>query len=114
MWERGGGWRGGVRLADLFQPLLDVAGRGPASVAARHQETHRAEDRHTPSSSAPVRENAYVYLASQLRRRMNIELNSPPNSEGLVLGCIDADFASKYSLESSRRDLHNALLCTVL
>ena len=23
-------------------------------------------------------------------------------------------FASKYSLESSRRDLHNALLCTVL
>ena len=24
------------------------------------------------------------------------------------------NFASKYSLESSRRDLHNALLCTVL
>ena len=61
----------------------------------------------------------------------------PPNFEGLVLGCIDASkqaskyvrsilktkrdpgirapiFASKYSLESSRRDLHNALLCTVL
>ena len=45
----------------------------------------------------------------------------------LVLGCIKAskqaskivqsfspNFASKYSLESSRRDLHNALLCTVL
>ena len=27
-----------------------------------------------------------------LRRRMNIELNFPRNSEGLVLGCIDADF----------------------
>ena len=24
------------------------------------------------------------------------------------------NFASKYSLESSRRDLHNALLCTVI
>ena len=45
---------------------------------------------------------------------MNNELNFPPNFEGLVLGCIDADFASKYSLESSRRDLHNALLSTVL
>ena len=28
---------------------------------------------------------------SSLRRRMNIELNFPPNFEGLVLGCIDAD-----------------------
>merc|ERR1712182_110798 len=27
-----------------------------------------------------------------LRRRMNIELNFPPKFEGLVLGCIDADF----------------------
>ena len=33
---------------------------------------------------------------------------------GLLLGCIEAKFASKYSLESSRRDLHNALLCTVI
>ena len=29
---------------------------------------------------------------AHLRRRMNIELNFPPNFEGLVLGCIDADF----------------------
>ena len=29
---------------------------------------------------------------SQLRRRMNNELNFPPNFERLVLGCIDADF----------------------
>ena len=27
-----------------------------------------------------------------LRRQMNNELNFPPNFEGLVLGCIDADF----------------------
>ena len=39
------------------------------------------------------------------------------NFTRLVLGCIEANFCkllSKYSLESSRRDLHNALLCTVL
>ena len=29
----------------------------------------------------------------RLRRRMNIESNFPPNFEGLVLGCIDADFS---------------------
>ena len=47
---------------------------------------------------------------------MNNELNFPPNFEGLILGCIDADFCkkiAKYSLESSRRDVHNVLLCTV-
>ena len=36
------------------------------------------------------------------------------NFARLVLGCIEAKFASKCLLESSRRDLHNALLCTVL
>ena len=30
--------------------------------------------------------------AARLRRRMKNELNFPPNFEGLVLGCIDADF----------------------
>ena len=31
-------------------------------------------------------------LEAALRRRMNNELNFPPNFERLVLGCIDADF----------------------
>ena len=31
------------------------------------------------------------------------------NFTKLVLGCIEANFASKYSLDNSRRDLHNAL-----
>ena len=30
--------------------------------------------------------------ATDLRRRMNNELNFPPSFERLVLGCIDADF----------------------
>ena len=32
----------------------------------------------------------------------------------LDIGCIEAKFARKYAFESSRRDLHNALLCTAL
>ena len=41
-----------------------------------------------------------------------------PFPSGLVLSCIEADVCKqivngKYSFESSRRDLHNALLCTV-
>ena len=31
-------------------------------------------------------------LMSGLRSEVNTELNFPPNFEGLVLGCIDADF----------------------
>ena len=34
--------------------------------------------------------------------------------QGLFSALSKPNFASKYSLESSRRDLHNALLCTVL
>ena len=34
--------------------------------------------------------------------------------EGSFSAVLKPNFASKYALESSRRDLHNALLCTVL
>ena len=34
--------------------------------------------------------------------------------QGLFSAVSKPNFASKYPLESSRRDLHNALLCTVL
>ena len=67
--------------------------------------------------SRPAKRRLFVPVApgmQPLRRRMNSELNFPPNFQRLVLGYIDADFASKYSLESSRRDLHNVLLCTDL
>ena len=39
---------------------------------------------------------------------------SPQTSRGSFSAVSTPIFASKYSLESSRRDLHNALLCTVL
>ena len=41
------------------------------------------------------------------------EEGSPANFRGLVLGCMKPIFESKYAFESSRRDLHNALLCIV-
>ena len=37
-----------------------------------------------------------------------------PIFERLDLGSIDADFATKYFLESYRRDLHNAFHSTAL
>jgi hypothetical protein len=46
----------------------------------------------TPGSSTfPI-----SVLESLIRRGMNIELNHRPKFERLVLGCIDAAFASKY------------------
>ena len=47
---------------------------------------------------------------------------NPETPDTLYLQTLDGpfsavskpNFASKYSLENSRRDLHNALLCTVL
>ena len=39
---------------------------------------------------------------------------SGQTSQGSFSAVSKPNFASKYALESSRRDLHNALLCTVL
>ena len=40
--------------------------------------------------------------------------NPPPQTLGGSFSAVSKpNFASKYALESSRRDLHNALLCTV-
>ena len=51
----------------------------------------------------------------RLRSEVNIELNFPPKLRGGSFSAVSTPiFASKYALESSRRDLHNAILCTVL
>ena len=38
------------------------------------------------------REDGVHERASWVRSEVNSELNFPPNFEGLVVGCIDADF----------------------
>ena len=51
-------------------------------------------------------------------RRAGKLYEARPRLAGWLAGTSSAvskpNFASKFSLESSRRDLHNALLCTVL
>ena len=61
------------------QLLPDHLGRG--------EEPDRFREDGAP---APVRLGEAP--AAPVRRRMNNELNFPPNFERLVLGCIDADF----------------------
>ena len=52
------------------------------------------------------RPRAYVGSPTQLSNYLTLK--------GSFSAVSKPNFASKYSLESSRRDLHNALLCTVL
>ena len=61
-----------------FRQLLRIQSGTPASVQP-------PPDFRT---AIPAESGAGPYL----RRRMNNELNFPPNCERLVLGCIDADF----------------------
>ena len=66
-----------------------------------------------PSAPAPVlRSTALVQLLHGAR---GLEL---ADFQGTLEGSFSAvskpNFASKYAFESSRRDLHNALLCTAL
>ena len=52
----------------------------------------------------------------KLPRARNIEIirHYRQTLQGSFSAVSQSNIASKYSLESSRRDLHNALLCTVL
>ena len=60
----------------------------------------------------------HIYLQNlasiQPRRWPRHRLLASANFGELVLGCIEAKFASNCAFESSRRDLHNAILCTAL
>ena len=78
--------------------LRDVVQHGDLAVALLAAEPERrdgdaAEVLHGHVAHehprAPLEEDLRL---SWLRRRMKNELNSPPNFERLVLGCIDADF----------------------
>ena len=51
----------------------------------------RGRERERPATTR-IDDTASRSNGSSVGRRMNIELNFPPNFEGLVLGCIDADF----------------------
>ena len=63
-----------------------------ATSSAAPSRRHSAAPRQSPSRSRRPPPRTPTRPAPSLRRRMNIELNFPPNFERLVLGCIDADF----------------------
>ena len=67
------------------EPTSEDLGPGHSSAGPGPPELIRAaaSRRHAAASRR---------AAAGLRRRMNNELNFPPNFERLVLGCIDADF----------------------
>ena len=67
----------------------------------RHDELHDERRRHEGREGAAV-DLGDLYAASEQTFQASFSAVSKPN------------FASKYSLESSRRDLHNPLLCTAL
>ena len=61
---------------------------GNRETGAGHVLPHDA----TKLSSCFVKLSNVKNETSSLRRQMHNELNFPPNFDGLVLGCIDADF----------------------
>ena len=60
------------------------------NLATRAAAPRRATKRH---GGRAAKVSGGRVQASPVRRRMNSELNFPPNFQRLVLGCIDADFA---------------------
>ena len=83
---------------------------GPSPTEPFNSAAHRRPGRESAANGADGGRGDRVFLPmvalTQLANYLTLK--------GSFLGCIEAKFASKYSLESSRRDLHNALLCTAL
>ena len=52
--------------------------------------------------------------ASRADEELRVAAAAPDGGGGSFSALSKPNFASKYAFESSRRDLHNALLCTVL
>ena len=78
----------GIRPEVLDEvPLSNIVGqRKPGSL-------RDVEELPAPAPELPVPElRVRAEHAASLRSEVNSELNFPPNFEGLVLGCIDADF----------------------
>ena len=116
-------WRFAVRCG---RGLLRLRWRAPRQT----EEAIGTPHRQSPGSAAAKRTGKVVLrsysntlsnrvaqrlLFSRLLIRMTGAENPPPQTLGGSLSAVSKpNFARKYSLESSRRDLHHALLCTVL
>ena len=65
-----------------------------ATMPVLEEETNQIEMPPPGDAGAAARASveAHAAAAPQVRSEVNSELNFSPNFEGLVLGCIDADF----------------------
>ena len=99
--------------ADLGSRAL-IGGRFYPYITATCAAIHRSTTRSRLADHDDVRR---THMLSRPGRSVREER---ANFTRLVLGCIEAKFCNKICVgiaicfESSRRDLHNALLCTVL
>ena len=92
------------------------------SMYPRHMRSTRKKplsDRRTPVSGIRYPSGSYHRGAPSLHtwgiwNNNDLYAESGQTLQGSFSAVSKSIFASKYSLESSRRDLHNALLCTAL
>ena len=75
---------GFVKFATSEMAQMAVARNGNIIVRDKVVDVKQHETPSAPTGPTPPQ--------ASLRSEVNIELNFPPNFEGLVLGCIDADF----------------------
>ena len=82
---------------------------------AAHARSRRRQTLRLPCQAAPRRHPAILTASIPTKEWSEYWIEfSPQTSRGSFSAISTPIFASKYALESSRRDLHNALLCTVL
>ena len=89
----------------------------PAEVgrAVPLEEAHRAVDRHAATDGGLVEFKPQAGRVELRRPMLGLtQLSNYLTLKGSFSALSKPKFASKYALESSRRDLQNALLCTVL
>ena len=104
-------------FASIIEPRRQLVGKQARDVLCVPGDLPDAES--LPDKSAPVAWLIAVLdlvppvmaFADNLR---DLYAESGHTLQGLFSAVAKPKFASKYSLECSRRDLHNALLCTVL
>ena len=96
---------------------FDTAENEPCKVCAEQHGSSRS--RSAPRSLRPgVLTSAAAGPEARVRRGLagadGEDASGRQTLEGSFSAVSKPNFASKYLLESSRRDLHNALLCNVL
>ena len=98
-------------LDNFFGVYMLSCGKASEIPASKRQPSPKAAAR---LAQAPMEEPMEEAMAAPLEAAMEAAMEDTQTLEGSFSAVSNQNFASKYALESSRRDLHNALLCTAL